>query len=472
MNVGRPATRSKLNWRFPPTFWFANIAELFERAAYYGMFIALTLYLTSRVGFTDVETGYVIAFFSCFLYLMPAFLGPLSDKIGFRRALILAFALLMTGYGLLGASQHKVVVIFALAIVVLGGAIVRPVISGTVAKCSDAEHRARAFSIFYFMVNIGSFSGKTVAPLIRTGVEIPGIGRLELGLDYINFYASAMALAALILVVLTYRNPDTEGTGKSFTEVCRAFGRVLLNVRFVCLIVIVAGFWLIQGQLYASMPKYILRLMGESAKPEWLANVNPLVVVLCVVPITHLVRRLKPENSMAIALAIIPFSALVVAMSPALARMTGESVSFGAFSLHPITVMVIVGIGLQGLAECFLSPKFYEYASKQAPRGEEGLYMGFQNIHTSIAWLVGFIVSGHLLDAYCPDPQKLQATDPTAYAQWQAAIASGAAMPEAYASAHHIWFVFAGIGFGALLALLAFKYVTDRIDRRRAAAAG
>jgi hypothetical protein len=39
------------------------------------MFIALTLYLTNRVGFTDVETGYVVAFFAAFMYFMPAALA-------------------------------------------------------------------------------------------------------------------------------------------------------------------------------------------------------------------------------------------------------------------------------------------------------------------------------------------------------------------------------------------------------------
>ena len=41
-------------WRFPPAFWIANSIELFERAAYYGVFIALAVYLTSVVGFSDV----------------------------------------------------------------------------------------------------------------------------------------------------------------------------------------------------------------------------------------------------------------------------------------------------------------------------------------------------------------------------------------------------------------------------------
>ena len=81
----------KLSWRFPWTFWAANVAELFERAAFYGMFIALAVYLTRKVGFTDVETGYVGMCFASILYLLPTFMGAMADKIGFRRALMLCW---------------------------------------------------------------------------------------------------------------------------------------------------------------------------------------------------------------------------------------------------------------------------------------------------------------------------------------------------------------------------------------------
>jgi len=446
----------KLSWRFPATFWFANAAEMFERAAFYGMFIALALFLTRKVGFTDVEAGYVAGGFSSSLYLLPTFMGAMADKIGFRRALMLAFALLTVGYLLLGAFPVKVMTLVSLALIVLGGGIVKPVISGTAAKCSDERHRARAFSIFYLVVNIGAFCGKTVASPVRQ----------HLGLEYINYYASLMAFMALIVVALFYRNVDTKGMSKTPWEVLTGFGKVMCNLRFIALILIVAGFWAIQGQLYATMPKYILRLLGEGAKPEWLANINPFVVVILVVPITHLIRKFKPENAIGIGLLIIPFTALIIACSPWVEAAWGRSVSvLGILSLHPITLMVIIGIGLQGLAECFLSPKFLEYASKQAPEGEVGLYLGYQHLTTFFAWLAGFAVSGHLLERYCPNPETLS---PEVHAQWQAAIDTGTAMPDAYAHAHYIWLFFAGVGFAALLALLVFKVVTDWIDRARA----
>ena len=449
-----PTSSSKLSWRFPRFFWVANSIEMFERAAYYGMFIALTLYLTREVGFTDIETGWITAFFAGLLYLAPTFTGAMADKIGFRNALMLAFALLTGGYALLGAFQIKATAIFSLGLILLGGSFVKPIITGTVAKASDEVNRARAYSIFYQIVNVGAFFGKTVAKPLRT----------ELGLKYINFYSASMAFIALLLVIMLYRNVDTAGMGKSLRESVRGLVSVLKNGRFMALILITAGFWTIQGQLYATMPKYALRMIGEHAAPEWLANINPLMVVLFVLPITQLVRKIRPVSSIAISLMIIPLSALSISLSPLLEGVFGPSVSFGIFSLHPITVMLIVGIALQGLAECFLSPRYLEYASKQAPPEEVGLYMGYSHLNTFFAWIIGFAISGYLLEAFCPDPRTLSAA---VQQQRLQALAGQAVMPDAYAHAHYIWYVFAGIGAVAFILLLLYRYITDSVDRKK-----
>src|SRR5258705_1848472 len=86
-----------MTWRFPRAFRVGNVIELFERAAYYGAFIALAVYLTSVVGFTDIQAGGVAATYAGLIYLLPFVVGALSDRIGFRPALILAFALLTAG---------------------------------------------------------------------------------------------------------------------------------------------------------------------------------------------------------------------------------------------------------------------------------------------------------------------------------------------------------------------------------------
>ena len=67
--------------------------------------------------------------------------------------------------------------------------------------------------------------------------------------------------------------------------------------------------------------------------------------------------------------------------------------------------MMVLGIAIQGLAECFLSPKYLEFASKQAPPGREGLYLGYAHMNTFFAWLFGFIFARLHAQGVLPRPQ-------------------------------------------------------------------
>ena len=446
--AGEP--EGKLTWRFPRTFWTGNAAELCERAAYYGTFIALRTYLIRVVGLDDVQAGVVAGLFGGWIYLVPFFTGAAADRIGFRKALILAFVLLTVGYGALGVFSTLGPVLAGLALIVLGGAFVKPVITGTVAKSSDATNRARAFSIFYMVVNIGSFTGKTiVAPM-----------RIQMGVETVPFFSAGASLFALILVILIFWPPDdAEAQPKNLRETLQGMWMAMSNVRFLALILITAGFWAIQGQLYASMPDYVLRMAGETYKPEWYANVNPLVVVLFVVAITQLVRKWKPQNSILVAMAMIPLSSLAMASS---SWFHGYVNIFG-MKVHPITLMMVIGISIQGLAECFLSPKYLEFASKQAPRGKEGVFLGFAHINTFFAWIFGFIFSGYLLRAYCPEPTTLSVAIQEQHTLW---LAGQGPMPSAYAHANYLWYAYTAIGVASLLALLVYIWVTNRIDAK------
>lgn len=429
--------KKKVTWKFPGAFWTANLVELFERAAYYAVFIAITLYLSRVVGFNDIEAGWIGGIFAAGLYFLPPFTGAFADKIGFRNAIILAFGLLSIGYFTLGALPYKITVLPALVILMFGGSFIKSIITGTVAKTTNEETRARGYSIFYGMVNVGSFLGKTFAyPL-----------RLNWGLESINYYAAAMTFLALVVVYFFYKNVNIDGEGKSFKEVWEGLVKVVSNVRLLLLILIVTGFWIIQGQLYATMPKYVLRTVGEHASPEWIANVNPFVVMMSVVFITNLMKKVRAVSSMTVGMFLMPLSALLMASSPVLESLTGQSVSiFGLFSAHPITVMMIAGIMVQGLAECFISPRYLEYFSLQAPKGEEGLYLGFSHLHSFLSSILGFGISGYLLTAYAPDPAML----------------SPGQMIHAYDHAHYIWYYFAVIGLTAAAALLLYRGLVDR----------
>jgi hypothetical protein len=256
-----------------------------------------------------------------------------------------------------------------------------------------------------------------------------------------------MTFVALIVVYFIYKSADESEVKKTFKEAVQGFIRVFTNVRLITLILIVSGFWIIQSQLYATMPKYVTRTVGETASPEWIANVNPFVVMISVVWITSLTKKIKAVTSMNIGMFIMPLSALLMASSYWLQKVTGESVNFfGVFSAHPITVMMIIGIIFQGLAECFISPRYLEYFSLQAPKGQEGLYIGFGYLYSFFANILGFGISGYLLTAYCPDPKTL----------------SPEALVHAYDNAYYIWYYFAGIALTAGIALMIYRYLTSR----------
>ena len=97
-----------------------------------------------------------------------------------------------------------------------------------------------------------------------------------------------------------------------------------------------------------------------------------------------------------------------------------------------------------------------EYFSLQAPKGEEGLYLGFAHLHSFFANFIGFFISGFLLDAFCPDPNRADLIN--------LSIAEKAPY---YANAHYIWYIFAAIGFISAISLLIYQVVVNRQDAKK-----
>src|SRR5439155_22331703 len=191
--------------------------------AYYGTFIALRTYLLRVVGLDDVQAGFLAGLFGALIYLFPFFTGAAADRIGFRNSLILAFALLAAGYATLGLVHALAPVSLGLFLIVLGGSFVKPVITGTATRYSSDANRARAFSIFYMMVNIGSFTGKTIVAPIR----------IQLGVDKVPYFSAAAALVGLAVVALAYFPREDQAIApRSIGETLRGMRTVLGNARF------------------------------------------------------------------------------------------------------------------------------------------------------------------------------------------------------------------------------------------------
>lgn len=436
--------------KFTSAYWTVNIAEMLERTAYYGIFIAITFYLSNLLGFTDIEAGIISGLFSATTYFLQMFSGAYADRLGYRKSLLLAFGLMPIAYFSLGllpylyrdfGEGYRWLIVPVMLILVFTGSITKSIIRASVARETTTENRAKGYSIFYMIVNIGAFSGKSIIDPLRgiTGQD---------AYIYVNFISAALCLIAFITTYFLYKSVNTAGEGKSFREIGQGMLKLFTKPRLLVLILIAAGFWTIQQQLYASMPKYVVRMVGESAKPGWIANVNPLVVVLLVNVVTSFMKNRSALTSIFIGILLVPVAALIMSTGTFL----GDQPILG---LHPVTLMLVIGIMLQGLCECFITPRYLEYFSYHAPKGEEGLYLGFSQMDSFFASLIGFFMSGFLLDRYCPDPAKF-----ATHEEWLAASAH----------AHYIWYYFAAVGLVAALTLVTFSLVTKRIDAKKATA--
>ena len=83
---------------FPSSFWSANTIELFERAAYFAMASFVVLYL-GQLGFGDYWPSFInSSVLWGLVYFLPILSGTISDRIGFKKALLIAFVLVSLGY--------------------------------------------------------------------------------------------------------------------------------------------------------------------------------------------------------------------------------------------------------------------------------------------------------------------------------------------------------------------------------------
>ena len=121
--------------------------------------------------------------------------------------------------------------------------------------------------------------------------------------------------------------------------------------------------------------------------------------------------------------------------------------------------MLVAGVAVQGFAESLISPRYLEYFSVLAPKGEEAdLPAGSRYLYSFFAAVAGFVLSGVLLDRYCPEPKTLptglDAVERAAY----------------YQHASTIWLYFIAIGILTAVALRVFVWVTEDRDRARGGA--
>ena len=175
---------------FERSFWVANISELFERLSYYAAFASLARYLHEALNFPTERAASLSGLFGGLVWFLAIFGGAIADRLGFRRALAIAYLILAGSYFLLGslgapwlaplrdAVPLVALVTFVLMLPALGVAMVKPSVVGTTARASNENVRSIGYSIYYTLVNIGGALGPFVASWVHRHLSVENVFRV------------------------------------------------------------------------------------------------------------------------------------------------------------------------------------------------------------------------------------------------------------------------------------------------------
>ncbi|HOC17827.1 MAG TPA: MFS transporter [Vicinamibacterales bacterium] len=430
---------------FPRTFWVANVMELFERAAYYGMNSVLAVYLTSSVaeggiGASVEAVGFLQSIVYAATYVVPILGGALADRYGYRRMLMVAFSLLAAGYFAAGYMSAYALVFLALLVMATGSGLFKPIISGTIARTTDETNSAFGFGIYYWMINLGAF----LAPLVVSVLK-------GFSWQYV-FMASALYTGLMLLpTIFAYADPPRPESTKKLKDVLLGAAEVLGDARFMLMIVVYSGFWILYFQNFGSVLWYLRDFVDRGPVSAAMTSLFRSVGL----PWTFVfdAEHVTVINAGTIILLQVLVSR-AVKTTPALPTMvTGMAIGALGFlclaaSLNPW--VFVLGIAVFSIGEMTAHPKYYSFVGLVAPADRKAVYMGFAFLYGVIGSLLGSSIGAFL------------------YGRFMTPVVG---TPAAAGRARLFWLMFAVLDLVAAAGLILFakRFGTDTPETRRGA---
>jgi proton-dependent oligopeptide transporter, POT family len=392
--VGFSTRLSEIRTGFERPFWVANVSELFERLSYYAAFASLARYLNETLHFPVEQVGTLTGLFGGLVWFLAAFGGAVADRLGFRRALSLAYLILSCSYfllGSIGASWLEPIraavplgglVAVVLMLPALGVALVKPSVVGTTARASKENVRSIGYSIYYTMVNIGGAAGPYLASYVHQHMRVENVFRVAALSVFLMFF----------LVLALFKEPRKPGeTAPTLGEAARNFMTVVSNPKFMLFLVIFSGYWVVYWQEFIILPLYVHKYVSGTMDTELMLITGPLTVICLQLLASFLTQKIPAFRAITIGTLISGLAWLLLI-------------------LHPTPFMVIATLFAVSIGEITQSPRYYEYISRLAPEGQQGTYMGFAFMPIGIGSLIGGWFGGKIFHHFAEvmgDPTKV-----------------------------------------------------------------
>ncbi len=373
---------------FPRVFWVANVMELFERAAYYGMNSVLAVYLSNNVsagglGFSEQSVGFMQSIVYALTYVVPILGGALADRYGYRRMLMVAFSFLTAGYFIAGSMSMYAAVFSSLLFIAVGAGLFKPIISGTLAQSTTEENSGFGFGVYYWMINVGAF----LAPLLVSYLK---------GFSWSYVFTASSIYCALMLIptVFIYRDPVRTAPVKTLKAVLTSAAMVLGDARFMLMIFVYSGFWILYYQNFGSILWFLRDFIDATPVnaffnsfgvpldfgAEHVTVINAGIIILLQVLVSRIVKNIRPLPTM-------------------IAGMFIGALGFLLLAFAGNIWVFIAGIAVFSMGEMTAHPKYYSYVGLVAPADKKAIYMGYAFLYGVIGSLIGSNLGGVMYEA-------------------------------------------------------------------------
>jgi len=381
---------------FPRNFWTVIAMEFFERGSYYGVMSVLSVYLVMStqaggLGFSKESVGVIKSTITPLLYLLPIISGAIADRYGYRKTLFFAFTVMSCGYFLTSQFTDYPLVFASLLLMVLGAGFFKPIISGTIARSTDEKNSSLGFGIFYWSINLGAF----LFPLIL----IPYLKSYSY--NYIFIMASVITGSLLLINLFVYREPAKPASSKSLITILKDAILVLKDYRFILMIVIYSGFWILYFQMFDTVLWYLSEHMDMTpvndfvnsvlslfvTNPHWkfeaehVTVINAGTIILLQILVSSIVRHTKALPTMIVGISL-------------------GTVGMAILGLSSNAWVFITGMIVFSLGEMTAHPKFISYVGLIAPADKKALYLGYSFLYGVIGSGIGGVLGANLYVYY------------------------------------------------------------------------
>jgi proton-dependent oligopeptide transporter, POT family len=374
---------------FPRVFWAANSIEIFERFAYYGIYLGFGIYL-QKLGYTKGDLGIIQSIFLAISYLMPIVSGTLADKIGFKKVLLISYCAYLPSILLLIVFKSFSGIALSMLTIGFAAGIFKPLISATVRSTTDSTNKTLGFGIFYMMVNIGACVGPLVMGKLRA-----------MSWDYV-FYTAAASIAIMFLITLFfYKEPPRDLESATLKQKFVDIGIALSDYKFVIFLVILGLFYWMPFWAFINVLAVYINDFLDTAK--LFNNVSSVlgqgVTKALIASEVDGVWRINAEAISNTGYVIILFQVLVSrifekrkAIPSFILGIVFAATGFIILGVSAIAAnaLVFLGVFIFAIGEMVSSPRIQEYIMWIAPKEKAGLYMGTN----FLAIFLGAMLSG------------------------------------------------------------------------------